>query len=149
MQRQVDLREEFRKTVVVCYAMVASLAVYPLVVEWLKMRGTMEPLMGEGDFPQMREIFFGMALVALFVIRFLNNALLKKSPQDTVKTLVGRLRTTVFVTFALCEIPAVLGFVLFFLHGFSREIYAFFAFSLVMMVLYFPKFDHWVVWLRK
>ncbi len=148
-QRQVDLRKEFRSMVVFCYAMLGSLAVFPLLVELFKWLGGVEPLWVEGEYPQMREIFFGVALVALFIIRFLNKSLLKKSPQEDVKTLVKKLRSTQIITYALSEIPALLGLMLFFLHGFSKEIYAFFAFSLVMMILYFPKFEHWVVWLRK
>ncbi len=148
VQRQVDLRKEFRSMVFFCYAMLGSLAVFPLVMELFRRFGDVAPVL-KGEYPQMREIFFGMALVALFVIRFLNKSMLQKNPQENVTALVKKLRTTQIVTYALSEIPAVLGLVLFFLHGFSKEIYAFFAFSLVMMVLYFPKFEHWVVWLRK
>ncbi len=147
--RQVDLRKEFRSTARICYIIAGSLLIYPLVVELVKRFVGPEPLVSEGHYPQMREILFAMALVALFTIRFLHNAMLKKNPQENVKVLVRKLRTAHIATAVLCKIPAVLGFVLFFFHGFSREIYAFFAFSLVMMVLYFPKFDHWVVWLRK
>ncbi len=147
--RQVDLRKEFRSTARVCYIIAGSLLIYPLVMELIKMLVGPGPLMSEGDYPQMREIFFAMALVALFIIRFLHNAMLKKNPQEGVKVLVKRLRNAHVATAALCKIPALLGFALFFIHGFSKEVYAFFAFSFVMMVLYFPKFDHWVVWLRK
>lgn len=149
MERQVDLKKELRQTSMVCYAMMASLAVYPVLVEVLDRMEGWTPIMPQGDLPRMREVFFMMALVALVLIRFARGALMKVGESGDVKTRVARLKTAQLVTFALCEIPAILGFVLFLLQGFFKEVHVFTIFSLVLMLLYLPRLEHWVVWLRK
>jgi hypothetical protein len=63
--------------------------------------------------------------------------------------LLGRLKTAHIVGYAIAEIPAVLGLVLFFFTGERMDFYLLGVFSFLAMVLYYPKLNHWEVWLQK
>jgi hypothetical protein len=52
------------------------------------------------------------------------------------------------ISAALCEVPVILGWVLFFLSGNVRDFYILLFISLVLFVLYFPRFSNWEEWIK-
>jgi F0F1-type ATP synthase membrane subunit c/vacuolar-type H+-ATPase subunit K len=149
MESTVDLKREHQITVIIASAMIAALFTYALVVEAIKY--LYQPFAGFAPQSpgQTREGLFAGALLMLVAIRIIRNMVLKKTPNDTVKTLVTKLKTATIITSALCEVPALLGMVLFMMGGQSKDFYVLLLYSLTLMVLYFPKYNHLQAWVGR
>lgn len=149
MQLPPEMNKLFQTSRIISGAMLLTVLVYAVIVE--VMRRQLDPFQGFAPpkTAQLPDIFYGLALMALVAIRMLRKALLKSNPGDDGKILVRRLVVAHIVTYCLCEIPAILGLVLFLMGGHYREFYVLLLFSLLLMVLYFPKIDHWEAWLRR
>lgn len=145
----VDVKKEHRVTATVAGAFIGAVVFFAGVVEYFSF--AYKPF--EGFAPQhvdrLREIFYIVAVMILFGIRMTRKAVLKKSPQDTLRTFVSRLRIATVMTFGLCEIAAALGLVLFLVGGLPRDFYILFLLSLLGMVVYFPRYDHWQAWIGR
>jgi hypothetical protein len=149
MEPTVDLKKEHQFTVIIASAMIVALFGYALVVEAIKFQH--QPFTGFAPQSpnQTREGIFAGALLMLVAIRIIRNMLLKKTPNDTVKTLLTKLKAATIITSALCEIPAILGLVLFLMGGHSKDFYILLLYSLTLMVLYFPRYNHLQAWVGK
>ena len=149
MQLPLEMNKLFQTSRIISGAMLLAVLVYAVIVE--VMRRQFDPFQGFAAprTAQLPDIFYGLALMALVAIRVLRKTLLKSNPGDDGKILVRKLVVAHIVTYCLCEIPAILGLVLFLMGGHYREFYVLLLFSLLLMVLYFPKIDHWEAWLRK
>ncbi len=146
MPERLDLKQHYRITVVVAAAMITALVAYAGIVTMMQFQSftgfNPEKLGG------LREGFLLVILFVLVGIRLSRKALLKKTPSDNPETLVNRLRSATIVTFALCEIPAILGLVMFLLGGSTKDFYSLALVSLAFMVLYFPRYRHWEAWVQ-
>jgi hypothetical protein len=80
-------------------------------------------------------LFLFLALVNYFLIRVISRRLIARSPEFLPQAAI--------LTFALCEAVAVFGLVLFLLTGNSLDFYLFFAGSLFMFYIFFPKYETW------
>jgi hypothetical protein len=149
MEPTVDLKKEHQITVTIASAMIAALFTYALVVEAIKYQ--YQPFTGFAPLSpgNTREGLFAGALLMLVAIRIIRNMVLKKTPNDTVKTLVTKLKTATIITSVLCEVPALLGLVLFLMGGQHKDFYILTLYSLTLMVLYFPKYNHLQAWVGK
>lgn len=140
-----DLKKSFRTTVIASGAMLASLLFYALMVELA--RSQLRPFRGilpPGVRPQtLRYVFFGAAALTVVLVRIAGRARFKRIPGESFAQLVSRLSRTVVTTAALAELPAVLGFVLFLLTGFSRDFYVLLFCSFVLEFIYFPRLRDW------
>jgi hypothetical protein len=149
MEPMGDLKKAYQSSLIINIGIVAGLVIYAVIVEIIKSK--FAPFEGFVDFEQMallRYIFYGLAVLQIFIIRFLRGALLRASPSDNSKTLVIKLSRASFATAALCELPAVFGLVLFFLGGHSRDFYLLLALSFVLVFLYFPRYRNWEEWIK-
>jgi F0F1-type ATP synthase membrane subunit c/vacuolar-type H+-ATPase subunit K len=147
MESTTDLQKELRKTVIVAWAMAASILVYPLVAEIIRMQH--QPFNGLApESAPPKDTFFIGALIAFIGIRLVRNAILKGAGSDPQSRL-NRLRTATIVSLVMTDIPALLGLVLFLMTGNTQDFYVMVALSLVGVVLYFPKLNHWEVWMRR
>jgi hypothetical protein len=90
-----------------------------------------------------------VGLIVFVVIRASRKSMLKRNPGDTPKALVNKFRTVTIITFALGEVPAIAGLVLFFLGGAAESFYILALYSSVLMVVYFPQVRHWQAWIQK
>ncbi|MHC1743435.1 MAG: hypothetical protein AB9873_10445 [Syntrophobacteraceae bacterium] len=147
MESTIDLKKEIRTATVVAWAMAASILGYLGVAELIRMQN--HPFTGFA--PQTmppKDVFFAGALLAFVAIRLARNALLKGAGADPESRL-KRLRTATIVSLVMTEIPAILGLVLFLATGITEEFYLMVALSLVAVALYFPKLNHWEVWMRR
>jgi hypothetical protein len=145
MDPDAELKRGFRTAIVVAGALAASLFLYALMVELIKSQ--LRPFSGflvSGLHRQtLRYLFFGAAAGAVVLIRFAGKALLKKRSGEDLPQLISRLDRTAVITSALGELPAVLGFILFLLTGYSRDFYPLLFVSLFLEFMYFPRFSVW------
>ncbi len=149
MDTQVDFSKEHRTTVIIAWAMMGSLFVYPLIVELIRTRYV--PFQGFSPYgaDHLKDPLLGAALLVLVAVRVVRSQILKVNPPADLRTLVNKLRISVIVTFALCEIPTILGLVLFFNGGHHKEFYFLAALSTAAMIIYFPKHHYWQAWIAK
>jgi hypothetical protein len=97
-----------------------------------------------------RDVLVGIALIVLVLVRRVRGSILKGSSQSVeLQELVRRLKVASIITFVFCEIPALVGLLLFLMGGFHKEFYLLLACSLAAMFVYFPKYEHWDTWLKK
>jgi hypothetical protein len=146
-ENTTDLQKELRKTVVLAWAMVGSILMVLAAGTIIGMQN--QPFTGfsAGAAPPKDAFFIG-GLIAFIGIRMVRNAILKGAGADREARL-NRLKTATMISLAMTEIPAVLGLVSFLLTGNTQELYIMVALSIAAVALYFPKLNHWEVWMRR
>jgi F0F1-type ATP synthase membrane subunit c/vacuolar-type H+-ATPase subunit K len=139
-----DLKRVFRTTVIINAALVASLFLYALMAELVKSQ--LKPFAGLVSglrLQTLRYLFFGAAVGAVVLVRLAGRTLHKVTPGEDLHLLIPRLSRTTVITSALGELPALLGFVLFLLTGFTRDFYVLLFVSLFLEFMYFPRLSVW------
>ena len=131
-------------------AMVGSLVIYIVICNLIgdQIRRPMGP-----GFPLvlLRNILFGIGIVALIATHFIRKFILRKpsgspgsvstsqpSPQDLVK-IYAKYTTAMIISLALCESVGIYGLILFFQGGSFQAMYTFMIISGVGMFYYRPK----------
>ncbi|NIM19983.1 MAG: hypothetical protein GTO51_07020 [Candidatus Latescibacteria bacterium] len=148
------LNDVYRKAMVLGAAIGGGLLFYVLIVEVLKSQlKPVEPIPGEMSADQsyldiLRLIFYIIAFAQFAVLSFVRGILLRTKASDTVDSLLEKLLRTTIVTLAICEVPALLGLVLFFVGRFYPDFYILFAVSMAMLFFYFPRYNRWKEWIR-
>ena len=145
-----ELRRVHKSSAVVGVAVIVGLFVFLVAEEIIRARS--KPFLGFAAIPELavlRYVFYGLAVLEVVVIRFLQSLLLKRSPGDTFKTTLQKLARTSMATVCLSEVPGVLGFLLFLLGGFNRDFYALLGVSLVLVFMYFPRLRNWRDWIER
>ncbi len=143
-----DLARHYRITRAIGAAMVASLLVYVLIVQLVRLR--FAAFAGFARFPQwevLRYVFVGMAVADAVLIRVLKARALAAGA--AVVAPGARLQVASIVSFALCEAVGVLGFVLFLIAGSPVDFYFFFVLSLLLFGIHFPRYQQWEEWARQ
>jgi len=144
MDRESDLKRVFRTTLIINGALVASLFLYALMVGLIQAQLRPFPGFASGSKPEnWRYLFYGAGVGAVVLVRFIGRAMFKASPEENVPHLIARLGRATVMTAALGELPAVLGFALFLLTGFSRDFYILMFVSLFLEFMYFPRLKVW------
>ncbi|MDH4217249.1 MAG: hypothetical protein OEZ52_11025 [Candidatus Aminicenantes bacterium] len=149
MEYVKELRKAYQISFVLHVAFMATLIIYAFTVEIL--RGNLQDFQGfaqNANFSWIRYIFYGMVLAQVFIIRFIRNILSKRMTSGEERILIGHLNRASVISSALCEVPAVLGVVLFFIIGTARDFYVLLFVSLVLFVLYFPRYANWEEWIK-
>ena len=150
MEQTTELKKSFQTAVIIAATMMATLAIYILVVEIF--RSHLKPFSGliTIDLGFMtRYIFYILAAVQVIILRVLRGFLLKKSPGDDKAILIRKLFKATIITFALCELPALLGLTLFLLSGLHQDFYILTAISLILMFMFFPRYANWAEWISQ
>jgi hypothetical protein len=149
MDRQDEIRSSLRAASFVAAAVVASLGITLVVAEIIRLK--LQPFTGfapKAGTPEVRYAVFGAAVAAVVLVRVLRQALLgRPSRQDTAGALL-RLQRAAVVTLVLSEIPGILGFVLFLLGGYNRDLYVLVFVSLFLVFMHYPRRANWEDWLR-
>ena len=143
-----SLKKAYQTSAITCAGMMASLFIYAILVEVIKVQH--RPFAGFASFPEiqiLRYIFYGLAVFQLWVMRVLQRSLLKKAPTDDLQALTVRLSTSAIVIYALCETPAIYGLVLFLLAGLYKDFYILLAYSLGLLLFHFPRYSRWEEWI--
>ncbi|MBN1272078.1 MAG: hypothetical protein JXB26_07370 [Candidatus Aminicenantes bacterium] len=133
----------------IAFSILASLAVYAIIVEIIKAR--FQPFSGYVPLQNpflIRYILYAAAATQVIIIRILRGVFLRKNRQQDPEKLLGNLFRTSLITLALCEVPALIGLVLFFLGGFTKDFYILLFISLILMFMFFPRKNTWESWLN-
>lgn len=140
-----EVNAAYRVAIIISVSMIVSLGIYAAVVEFLSARGGLGEPVAAVDI--VRYAVVGLAVALLLIVRVVRGALLQKSARDDLASLLGRLIRSAIVTGALCEVPGVLGLVLFFLTAQTADFYLLAGMSIIMWAIYFPRRSHWQEWL--
>jgi F0F1-type ATP synthase membrane subunit c/vacuolar-type H+-ATPase subunit K len=158
------LRAAYRTTVIIGLAMMATLVIYLVIVSLIE-AGTIR-LKGTAMTGQPLELIkyalLGISAVIFLLIRTLPDKVLTAAGEQGKKgtgvpqqasagaaSEFGPLVTAAVVTFALCEVPALFGLVLYFLARSMTDFYLFLLISLLLFSVHFPAFSQWEEWYRK
>jgi len=146
------LKKSHRQATLIGLAMISSLFIYVIVVESIKcyFQG-MAPLF---IVEILRYLFFGLAFVEFFLIRFLRKRLLSfnagtgdlSNQEEARSPMVQRLLIVTIISYALCESVAIYGLILFFIGGSRLDFYTFLILSLIYFAAYFPRYNGWEEW---
>lgn len=154
-----ELRAAYRVSVIIGLSMMASLLVYAIIVGVFAKAGGPAggPALAGDDIEIMKFSLMGISVTLFFLIRFANARILaageeraegqRQAPGATPD--LQRLATASVVTYALCEAPAVLGLVLFFLGGQASDFHLFLLVALFFFAVFFPLFGNGEEWYRQ
>jgi hypothetical protein len=149
MEHTDDLRKSYHTAVIINAAVIGTLIAYAVVIEILrKQLAPFQGFMEITNFPALRYIFYGVAVVNIFIIRITGVSLLRKRYSDEFKFIRLQLLKVTIIIAALCEIPAVLGLILFLLAGSVRDYYQLAGVSFILVFLHFPRYGKWVEWAK-
>jgi hypothetical protein len=151
MEMTQDLIKAHRESQIISWAMIAGLAIYAGVVEFFIHQNTPFAGFAPDLVKDFKDYFILGGLLAFILIRTARGAILRRDPNQslTIEVLLGKLKSANIVVYAIAELPVILGLVLFMLTGNRQDFYALGTFSLLAMVLYYPKLDHWKAWLQR
>ena len=131
-------------SVFITFSMMVSLVVYAAVVQIVRL-GDRAPI-ASSTLQIVRLAIFVAGLVVFVAARVARRAMLRKTADDGLEVLLGRLARASVVTSALSEAPAVLGLALFFVGGVRTDFYVMALLSLAMFAMYFPRMSVWKDW---
>jgi len=144
-----DLKKAFKTSVTLYVAFMISIAIYLVVFEVLKARiPDFQGMMEKIDLPWLRYAFYALGLVQIFLIRFIRETATKSIATVDAKVLIGHLQRMSMISAALCEVPVILGLVLFFISGSAQDFYILLSLSFLLFVLYFPRYTNWEEWIK-
>ena len=144
MNNRPAWRSAFRTAVFVHAAIVAAIFLYAVIIEILKaMLRPLPRLAPETDVRLLRYVFYGLAIVAVVVIRRVNRGAALARPDEPYRDFLQRLSRTAIISSTLCEAPAGLGLVLMLLTGSVRDFYYLLFVSLFLAFMYFPRTRAW------
>jgi hypothetical protein len=138
------LRQIYNIARVVGIIMFSSLLFYAGIIEfaartpWLLGKAASGGAKPDG----LRMVFTVVSAVCVGACFYLKKESLKGSPTGMINA-ARRLYLTAIIIYSICEVPAVLGIVLFFSGGGRPDFYAMLAVTALMFAFFFPKFDEW------
>ena len=149
MEYKQDLGRAHKTATILYIAFMLSLAIYLVVFEVLKARiPDFQGMTEKFDFPWLGYAFYALGLLQIFLIKFIRETATKSITTVEVPILIQHLQRMSMISAALCEVPVILGWVLFFLSGNVRDFYILLFISLILFVLYFPRFSNWEEWIK-
>ena len=143
MEMQDDLKKAYETSVSMSWAMIAALVLCPIIVEIVRMSNASFAGFAPYAASQIRDLVYGLAIISPLCIRTIRKVILKRGRSSDWKALANRLRAATAVTILIAEMPAILGLLLFLLGGFYREFYIALAYSLLVILAYFPRHNRW------
>jgi hypothetical protein len=148
MTADANLEKAYRTNTIIAYALAASLGLYAVIVEIFRWQGVSLNLLPPATLETLRFVVVFLAFAAYFIIKFVNQKLLVKGPADTADKLLQKLTLANIITLALCELPALLGFILFLGSGNPRDFYLLLLIAALLFYAFFPRYSFWVTWAR-
>lgn len=130
-------------------AIIGTLIIYAIVIEIIRRQfAPFEGFAEISDISVLRYIFYGIVVIIIFIIRFLRNLTFRKSSSADTQILIRKLLRSAVITAALCEVPALLGLILFLLVGSIRDFYQLAGLSFILVFLHFPRYGNWEAWIK-
>jgi hypothetical protein len=149
MELQAELKEAYERSVNLSWAMVAALLLLPIIVEIMRMGYVSFSGFAPQSADRIGDFVYGLAIVLPLCVRSLRKAILKRSKSSDVPTLARKMLTATAVSILAAETPALLGLLMFLLGGVYREFYIALAFSLLVILVYFPRQYQWEMLLER
>lgn len=140
---RTDLESCYRTTVLICGVFLATLFVYPLVVELIQAQGGLGVALSAEIIEPMRYGGYALALVALGLGGAAKRVLAGRNSGSDMPALLRGLQSAVLAAYGLAEVPAVLGLVLFLLAGLRADFYLLWLLALAAMLVHFPRRTLW------
>ncbi|MCJ7611833.1 MAG: hypothetical protein MUP19_06170 [Candidatus Aminicenantes bacterium] len=142
-----DLKKSYRPALIIALAILGSLAVYIGLAMLLKAsRPGHRPLLAGRTAYTLRLVFYGFSILQVIVIRLMRGAFFQQAPGLDGRSLGRRLMLISILSSVFSEVPALLGFILFLVAGFTWDMYALVFVSLVLVFMFFPRFRNWEEW---
>lgn len=156
-------RTAYRVSVIIGLAMMASLVVYLIVVVLIQ-NGTIalreQAALPVSTLERIRFVSLGIGVIVALLVRPIARRVLNTggdvgavrdapSRPEAVASDTGPLATAAVITYALCEVPAIFGLVLYVLGRDVSDFYLFLILSLFSFSIHFPKFRQWEEWSRQ
>jgi len=127
---------------ILAVALLMSVGVNWIVVETLASLGTVRhPLPGQA---WIGHLLLAVGIGVVIVAGIARRSLLARGPAEAG----DRLQMASVVSFALAEVPAVGGLMVFVLTGVREAAYPLFVVSFAGLLLYFPRWGQWEEWAR-
>ena len=144
-----DLKRTYKTSAILYVAFMLTLIIYLVVFTLFKsqipdFQGMMERI----DFPWLRYAFYALGFLQVFLIKFIRETATKSITTVDAKILISHLQRMSMISAALCEVPALLGLVLFFLSGSAQDFYVLLIMSFVLFIMYFPRSKNWEEWIK-
>jgi len=150
MENTEDLRKTYRPARLMAVVMLGSLVVYVVLALVLKAsRPFQRPMLRGNTVNVVRMSAYGFAILQVIFIRLVRGVSYRKSPGLEVGGLGRRLMLVSIFTSVASEVPALLGFILFLLTGLTWDLYILVFVSLVLMFMFFPRFQYWEGWVAE
>ncbi len=138
-----DLKKTYRLAMITSASLLFSMVFYVIIVEIMALQEGGVHGHDSTTTSLVRWFFIALVVAVSFGIRYIRTSMLRFNSSLSVGKRIGRLfRTTIMVT-ALCEVPAILGVVLFFIGGNRWDFYPFLFLSALLILLYFPRYNFW------
>ena len=121
-----------------------SLVLYAGIVEFIILKGAEDRIVeGSGDAAMWRNIFVALSVSAYMVIYYIKNRMLRTRYKNFT-SMVSGLYVKSVVILILCQVPAVLGLVQFFIGAGNRmDFYPFMIISALFFIIFFPRYSEW------
>jgi F0F1-type ATP synthase membrane subunit c/vacuolar-type H+-ATPase subunit K len=145
------LYDTYRSIMLIGAAMGGSLIFYFILVKVLESRGIMDGdiTYENSSLDLMRVVIYGASIMLAFTMSIVRGMMLRSVKGESIEDLVNKLFRSAIVTLALCEAPAILGLMLYFIGRLYFDFYILLAFSLVLFFFYFPRYERWKGWMEK
>jgi hypothetical protein len=139
--KKEELRKAWLTAAIASGAITGTIFIYALVVEAVARFVRFTPPVSGSAAVALRYGLYLLGVGAVFALRFIRPAMEARnnSAPDSARYMGAR----ALVTATLCEVPALAGFMLFFLTGGYWDFYLLAAFSTAMEIIYFPRYRRW------
>ncbi len=136
-----NLKKIYATSVVINVAMLMSIVLYAAIIEILLMNNIARNLIKTGNSLNY------LLLAIIFLILQMRKKLVSKYASDRgntdENTRVQNLFSLSIISAIVFEVPALVGFVFFFVSGARLQFYLLSFFSAFMIIRHFPKFSKW------
>ncbi len=134
------LKKAWLSAAIAAGGIIMAIVFYAFAAEALRMMGYKPPLTPPAAY-FLKYAFYLIGLSAIAVLKIVAAKLevKKASPEETVKALT----IMAIVRAAVCEVPAISGFLLFILTGYTLDFCLLLVFSIGLEIYYFPKLSQW------
>ena len=148
MTENDKLEKAYQTNKIIGYALAGAMLLYAVIVEIFRFKGITPGLLPPAVLDKLRLIFVFLSFALYFMINFLNQKVLVKKSADTQEKLLQKLTLTNIVSLALCELPALFGFILFLGSGNPKDFYLLLIISALLFYVFFPRYSFWSNWSR-
>ncbi|MCK4936866.1 MAG: hypothetical protein KAR84_08445 [Elusimicrobiales bacterium] len=147
------LEEEIKKyhklASIISYAVIGIVIIYAITIEIFRNATGFKPLLEPQAAMIAKVASFFIAVSVFTVIKQISKTKLKPENNKIPENFLQNMFFVDMIKAAIFEVPAFMGFILFFLAGAYAEFYILSAFSIVLVISNFPKAANWTKELRR